>query len=1079
MIKLDSSKFKAPFVYFEYYNNVPSATSIEQSISLPQEEVDYITIKSLGINQRRSSPVLDWQEEGNYRTDILVDVKNNTASGIITISTGQDTLAGSNYSFKNYDLSSGEMILSNAEILGDTIGRRTGNDQLGLGNLGLTLNDSQLVFTRDSLIARDFNEIYVVEMLQKTGLPYGGGFSLLSAFYLDPTQHSNASSGTDSSDFSFSYDIPDGSRKVTFLTTGNGIHDYSGRDSIALLNPQKNNGNYLNENQIITYASIDLINETHTGYNGFLATSSNQQLYAWKDVPLDVNFDYAKNGTITGQNPSSSDRVFWGLEDNKLLVKLRNSTWAMERNVLVRFEGSLPDLIPGEITQTTQKESCDFLYFEVELCNGGGPFLSSGEGINIHLMQGGADGSEIVKSYPVDVDLLPGKCKDYELAIDKNVIPKNAEKVWLQINGSAANSNISECLFNNNLESTFFRMPIVVEGNADVDGPVCRIPPGFIKEAIMDDLDNNGVADRLTINYERDLTIDGLPDQLILNWPNESSAISFTKDEIENAQVGKSQLVFERDFTGKPLNNVATVSSKKEDENFRTVEIKNNLSLYLTSAILSKDSMGVTDTLIIRLSEAPYEPTILKDAFYVNSELIDVYEIVKIDSLNWVLLLEHDKVSHGDKLELNDKIVRDEELDLVGYNPKVSVIEKGLILSLSNDRNLYLDTNEDGTMDKIQITLTDAIDTARILDWKIIVQWPDLSNELQEIEITKENWEKVYTDSLIYQIDVSDSSIVSMQTSLRNSESSIGQLLVDVDSVGIALDTIEFSMGDGMAPVPTYSKIIKTDVWDSVHVYYTEDVQMKDGIDSLYDFYSDGSYYYNNPYFFYDNKDQKNLVRLLHHNTENPFELYPGDSVKASAPPDHLNPITDLLGNSVTSKTKWTVLTGNVPLGEEINGLIIIDSKLNDSLENFSFELVEKSKTISQIKEESKYHGVFVEGSMLNLFDPEDLLKIDSLTLANLDPSEFVLTYQINVFSQIGQFVSQFSGKLKCDDDLFNGDCNDSDNENNIIINWNHKSEEGRQVGSGVYIIDYQLEAKVLDVRNTKEDRFLVGVKRE
>ena len=54
-----------------------------------------------------------------------------------------------------------------------------------------------------------------------------------------------------------------------------------------------------------------------------------------------------------------------------------------------------------------------------------------------------------------------------------------------------------------------------------------------------------------------------------------------------------------------------------------------------------------------------------------------------------------------------------------------------------------------------------------------------------------------------------------------------------------------------------------------------------------------------------------------------------------------------------------------------------------------------------------------------------------------------------------------------------------SENENNLIINWNHKSEEGRQVGSGVYIIDYQLEAKVLDVRNAKEDRFLVGVKRD
>ena len=88
------------------------------------------------------------------------------------------------------------------------------------------------------------------------------------------------------------------------------------------------------------------------------------------------------------------------------------------------------------------------------------------------------------------------------------------------------------------------------------------------------------------------------------------------------------------------------------------------------------------------------------------------------------------------------------------------------------------------------------------------------------------------------------------------------------------------------------------------------------------------------------------------------------------------------------------------------------------------------------------------------------------------------LDYQTHYYSSLGVFVNSSSGKLSCTDELYNGNCLDNEKNGKLFLAWNMRSNEGRLVGTGVYIARLMYRIKVgWKVKVNRTQDFLWGVR--
>ena len=106
--------------------------------------------------------------------------------------------------------------------------------------------------------------------------------------------------------------------------------------------------------------------------------------------------------------------------------------------------------------------------------------------------------------------------------------------------------------------------------------------------------------------------------------------------------------------------------------------------------------------------------------------------------------------------------------------------------------------------------------------------------------------------------------------------------------------------------------------------------------------------------------------------------------------------------------------------------------------------------------------GHFVEADMYALYNnlPEEDRK-------NVQPQDIYFYYEVQYYTNLGGFVASKSQKIYCDDSkntekdaegkqiqYFNGGlCTDAGNDRNFFIGWNMRSDKGRMVGTGAYIV--------------------------
>lgn len=414
-----------PSQYPVYFDAGTLPVNLTQTIDLlpAPDEPDYIQIRAVGINQNRegNSGVLvpDTREEGMSIKYILIDLNSMTASGNLTVNNGNIDAMCSTFSFEDYDITSGLSIVSDATLMGDFTADLT--PQVGICDMTIEVVGDELIITRSDEYGEDFNEIYYIEFLKFSDQPYSSSFFITQNAYsgpedigYDPGLTYDGVSVEGYVDFT----IPEGAKRGFLEIRANGLWSpsslpyYATTPSTAM---ERNNGN-----QMYAFTDVNFDLEETTGFFVTLTTSSQQQLYAWQEVPIDPAVDITSTG-IYGQLPNSDERINFEIIDPDIFrVYLDNDKIAYERTLNMTFLGSKINLVYQSFTQNAALTTgCDSLFFDMTICNSGGSDLTQPVPISFYLGDPQTDPTATYLQTTIyDLDIEQGQCETFVFGVN-------------------------------------------------------------------------------------------------------------------------------------------------------------------------------------------------------------------------------------------------------------------------------------------------------------------------------------------------------------------------------------------------------------------------------------------------------------------------------------------------------------------------------------------------------------------------------------------------------------------------------------------------------------------------------------
>ena len=142
------------------------------------------------------------------------------------------------------------------------------------------------------------------------------------------------------------------------------------------------------------------------------------------------------------------------------------------------------------------------------------------------------------------------------------------------------------------------------------------------------------------------------------------------------------------------------------------------------------------------------------------------------------------------------------------------------------------------------------------------------------------------------------------------------------------------------------------------------------------------------------------------------------------------------------------------------------------------------------LAEEGGKPGHFVESDLYALYNGLTDEEREAVT-----PKDIYFYYEVQYYTNLGNFVASKSQKIYCDDKdntevdpltgkqiqyFKGGTCIDAGNDRNYFIGWNMRSDKGRVVGTGAYIVKFQSYAKLGSAgkKAKQESTSVWGIKR-
>ena len=165
---------------------------------------------------------------------------------------------------------------------------------------------------------------------------------------------------------------------------------------------------------------------------------------------------------------------------------------------------------------------------------------------------------------------------------------------------------------------------------------------------------------------------------------------------------------------------------------------------------------------------------------------------------------------------------------------------------------------------------------------------------------------------------------------------------------------------------------------------------------------------------------------------------------------------------------------------EANNKSIAKDGKtLADRLQDLS-----NPESIDQLNREFGLGDNVAKAYKEGLFDVRDLNGLVNGDPASVEKLKTILVekttlqYETHYYTSLGVFVNNGSGTLTCVDSVYNGNCLANEKNGKLFLAWNMRSNEGRLVGTGVYIARLKYKITVgWEVKVNRTQDFLWGVR--
>jgi hypothetical protein len=102
---------------------------------------------------------------------------------------------------------------------------------------------------------------------------------------------------------------------------------------------------------------------------------------------------------------------------------------------------------------------------------------------------------------------------------------------------------------------------------------------------------------------------------------------------------------------------------------------------------------------------------------------------------------------------------------------------------------------------------------------------------------------------------------------------------------------------------------------------------------------------------------------------------------------------------------------------------------------------------------------------------------VDPSVLDSLDPEKVFITFVVNYYDHLGQYVNDTTILVPCNSPKFGGNCLVSDKK--LFVNWNFKDHRGRFVGTGVYTVQFKMVVRYEKKKIEEEIKDKWGVRRK
>lgn len=394
------------------------------------------------------------------------------------------------------------------------------------------------------------------------------------------------------------------------------------------------------------------------------------------------------------------------------------------------------------------------------------------------------------------------------------------------------------------------------------------------------------------------------------------------------------------------------------------------------------------------------------------------------------------------------------------------------IPGLSDDGNFFNDVNEDGTLDQVQLQFETRLDSAMIANIGIKFNWYNDEDSLISITSDEFSWELDPNDPTGQTIIWNLPDSLNLQKLSTDVKVDYGtpQLRFNVnDSLGLTtVQTQDLVLGDGMAPLVVSANLTQNtgSAPDLLIVNFSEelDITQMDAND-LFTFRLA-----KNNFARDTTVSHQDLTSTNWRNGNKSVFLYIGANSKGVFPNDSLKAISaigkvvDMSGNIALATAPMVKIDGKIAQTEDFNVKVVVGYDDASTEETDAIDdpvIVERGTNIATIS-----NGDL--GTLFSLVIPTRIEKDgngNDIEVA-LEPEEIEWDWQMIYYDNLGTFVTEKSGTIKCTDPVFqaNGatDCTTS-NLGMAWIKWNYRDQYNRKVGTGAYIQNMILNGEAFE----------------